>query len=191
MSSKYKNITGQIFGRLTVLFLLEKRDNSGHTVWLCKCNCGKEKIARGYSLRRGDVRSCGCLKEHCNVGCNKKYASNEEAAWGYNYDQYKRNAKFRKLIFKLSFDDFKKIANMNCHYCNSLPEKRPSQHGRSSIFASGIDRVDNNEGYILSNCVPCCTWCNQAKKEHNVDFFIKKCVAISKNWRNYNYEKPY
>jgi hypothetical protein len=39
---------------------------------------------------------------------------------------------------------------------------------------SGIDRLDNNIGYVSGNCVPCCSVCNYAKRDMTVDQF--------KNW---------
>jgi hypothetical protein len=55
-----KDLTGQVFGRLTVLSFnsfIEKR----RTVWNCKCTCGKEVTAPGKNLTNGHKLSCGCL----------------------------------------------------------------------------------------------------------------------------------
>jgi len=54
------DISGQKFSRLTVL-KLDRREQSV-TFWLCRCDCGKEKIVRKASLRAGHTKSCGCLK---------------------------------------------------------------------------------------------------------------------------------
>lgn len=53
-------ITGQIFGRLTVIEFIEVRN--GRTMWRCKCKCGNEVIAVGQYLKSGNTRSCGCFK---------------------------------------------------------------------------------------------------------------------------------
>lgn len=61
MQTKLNNeMPGKRFGRLVVI---ERHGSAkyGGTVWLCRCDCGAEKIARGQSLRCGDTRSCGCL----------------------------------------------------------------------------------------------------------------------------------
>jgi hypothetical protein len=31
-------------------------------IWLCRCDCGKEKAVKGTNLRNGVSRSCGCLQ---------------------------------------------------------------------------------------------------------------------------------
>lgn len=54
----FKDMTGQIFGRLTVVKFdkyFKKR-----TYWICKCVCGNTISIRGYSLREGNTISCGC-----------------------------------------------------------------------------------------------------------------------------------
>jgi len=50
-------ITGQRFGRLTVL----KWIGGYGSKWLCRCDCGNEKQVKSSLLRNGHTRSCGCL----------------------------------------------------------------------------------------------------------------------------------
>lgn len=56
------DLTGQVFGRLTVLERNPENDNSGYATWVCQCSCGKKAIVRGARLRSGHTQSCGCLK---------------------------------------------------------------------------------------------------------------------------------
>lgn len=68
--NKFIDLTGQKFEKLIVA---ERVDNNsrGDTMWRCICDCGKEIITRGNSLRSGHTRSCGCLcrwtKEEDNI----------------------------------------------------------------------------------------------------------------------------
>lgn len=56
-----KDMTGLRLGRLLVLAASGKT-NDGHIAWLCKCDCGKEKVISSHTLRRKKpVHSCGCL----------------------------------------------------------------------------------------------------------------------------------
>jgi hypothetical protein len=59
MPQKFENLTGQIFGRLTVKEYAGK--NINHREWLCRCECGVTKVIRGASLKTGATKSCGCL----------------------------------------------------------------------------------------------------------------------------------
>jgi hypothetical protein len=55
----FVDISGQRFGRLTALEPAGKYFNA--VTWLCQCECGRQTEARGFSLRAGAQRSCGCL----------------------------------------------------------------------------------------------------------------------------------
>lgn len=58
--SRFIDLTGQKFGRLTVLRNLGKGKDSRFK-FLCKCECGKEVEVKGVYLTTNQVRSCGCL----------------------------------------------------------------------------------------------------------------------------------
>ena len=55
--NKFKDLTGQTFGRLTVLGLAEKTP----VKWKCQCSCGNITTVRTKSLTAGETRSCGCI----------------------------------------------------------------------------------------------------------------------------------
>lgn len=61
-----KDLTGQKFGKLTVLRKAEDfvSENGRHrTAWICQCDCGNQITVRGDGLKSGSTRSCGCLHE--------------------------------------------------------------------------------------------------------------------------------
>lgn len=57
-----KDITGKVFGQLTVLSLHHKKDGTGETYWLCRCSCGKEVVTRRNGLVNNRKSSCGCVR---------------------------------------------------------------------------------------------------------------------------------
>jgi hypothetical protein len=61
----FENLIGKQFGRLTVVDLSEKMSGR-KSYWVCKCECGNEKLVRSDSLKSGNVQSCGCLKVEQN-----------------------------------------------------------------------------------------------------------------------------
>lgn len=61
VTAKFKDITGMNFHRLRVLNPIMKSDKHRNRLFLCKCDCGILKTVSGYNLRRGHVKSCGCL----------------------------------------------------------------------------------------------------------------------------------
>lgn len=68
------DITGEVFGRLTVLHKGPPRP-SGGSDWVCRCACGTVFTAIGSNIRKGDTRSCGCLAvEHASaMGANLEF----------------------------------------------------------------------------------------------------------------------
>ena len=58
--SRFIDLTGKVFGRLTVLRLLEPSPARSH--WVCRCECGQETFVHGGNLRNGISNSCGCLR---------------------------------------------------------------------------------------------------------------------------------
>lgn len=71
-----KNLTGQHFGKWTVIKQVEDYINSSgrhYTQWLCECSCDKKTraLVLGQSLTGGNSRSCGCLQRECAIASGK------------------------------------------------------------------------------------------------------------------------
>lgn len=57
--TRIKDMTGQTFGRLTVIGY--EGIKGGKAAWRCHCECGGRFVAIGAELRDGRRKSCGCL----------------------------------------------------------------------------------------------------------------------------------
>ena len=57
---KLIDLTNQKFGLWTVLYKVPKNQSGSN--WMCRCECGKEKIINGYNLRKGKTTNCGCIR---------------------------------------------------------------------------------------------------------------------------------
>jgi hypothetical protein len=82
------------------------------------------------------------------------------------FGRYQQRAKLRGIVFKLTFAEFMKFWQVPCSYC------------LTQISTIGIDRVDNNLGYLPSNVVSCCITCNRMKLTSCRDEFIEQCRRI-------------
>ena len=60
-----ENLKGQKFGMLLVIKRAENRN--GRVAWLCRCDCGNEKICTAKQLKSGEVKSCGCRNKMKNI----------------------------------------------------------------------------------------------------------------------------
>jgi hypothetical protein len=84
MNAPVESIKDRQFGRLTAICLYKKDPRQGQ-IWLCRCECKREKIARRSSLVAGYVLSCGCLqKEIARENMRQAGSRNGKALKGSN-----------------------------------------------------------------------------------------------------------
>ncbi len=76
---KVKNdLTGEIFGRLTVLYQIEDyivpANGKHYARWMCECSCEKHKqvAVTGNNLTSGKIQSCGCLASELLIEFNQQ-----------------------------------------------------------------------------------------------------------------------
>ncbi len=98
------------------------------------------------------------------------------------YNNTKGNARKRNIEFNLDFEFFCSVVVKNCFWCNAdallrnaylkVNTKTFNKYyqkisqaalDRAYIKVLGLDRIDNNCGYIEANVVSCCHPCNRAK----------------------------
>ena len=60
----YKEIINQKFGKLTAVEPTQNKDNAGHIIWKCFCDCGNPNpvYVSSNALKTENTLSCGCLK---------------------------------------------------------------------------------------------------------------------------------
>jgi len=102
---------------------------------------------------------------YCSSQCSKSYHRERRKSSIFQFRNCKSSAKERGLVWELSENEFDILNNNSCVYCESNEK-------------IGIDRVDNNRGYIKDNCVSCCIVCNKMKLNYTLEFFIEHCKKI-------------
>lgn len=65
----FKDLTGQIFGRLIVVKFSHAKKYKNY--WECLCTCGNIKIISRSDLLQGKIKSCGCIKKEQIILKNK------------------------------------------------------------------------------------------------------------------------
>lgn len=140
---------GDRFSKLTVVNL---EFSPGKRIVNCICDCGTTTNVLVSNLISGKVKSCGCFHKEIMAS---------ENPWLTEYNSYKDHCAIRRNLFwDLDLKLFTDLIQKKCTYCGSEPTTLTKV---SKLKRNGIDRVDNNIGYILSNCVTCCKICNRAK----------------------------
>jgi len=64
---EWPSLIGQKFGMLTVIGQAPSTAK-GHRRWICRCDCGTEKVIMGSNLKRGTTVSCGCKHQNDLTG---------------------------------------------------------------------------------------------------------------------------
>ena len=177
MSKITPNILNERYGRLVVIEFLGIIKEKA--VWRCLCDCGNKHTTTANLLRTGGTKSCGCLKKYGMLLPDSQVVVNDL------YRSYKIHAKERNLDFKISVEQFRNLAEKNCYFCGKEPTRtRVSKSGQSFTY-NGIDRINNTEGYVIDNCVPCCYNCNQAKSDKELSEFLEWVKRVYE----YNFSK--
>lgn len=189
---KFIDLTGQQFGRLTVLELGTplKPVRNKEKYWLCQCECGNQVSVSGYNLRSGNTKSCGCLSKELLVKRDKElpwkkhglsssriyhiYHAMKARCYNaklWNYDRYGGRG---IRVCKEWLDDF-----MNFY-------KWAMANGYDDT--KSIDRIDVNGDYEPINC----RWAsatvqqfNRRKQSNNSTGCIGVSQVKSGNYRAY------
>ena len=145
------DLTGMRFGKLTVLSQAESsRSESGKSVrrWLCQCDCGNTIITTRQNLRKGDTRSCGCLKTQ---GTKDRLTTHGES----KSVLYKRWTAMRKRCNNPNNSDYPHYGGRGIRVCEEWQDYTAFKdwalsHGYSDDLS--LDRIDVNGNYEPSNC---------------------------------------
>lgn len=173
---KIDEMVGKTFSRWTALSV---GDRGKKPTLLCECKCGTKRLVRTASLKNGDSQSCGCLQREIVSYTNYQRLPESQAAFRELFRNYKRMAEKRNLTFLLSEEEFFNLTTKNCYYCSCIP-KNVKKRTTGDYVYSGIDRVNNNIGYELYNCVSCCIECNVKKGDITINI-MEKALGFIKN----------
>lgn len=187
--AKFEDITGQRYGRLVALSYVgqahckSKKKYQTKSIWLFSCDCGNVVERKVGHVKKGDTRSCGCLKEERIQRMGKENSlPTGESSFNGLFHNYQNAAKARGIPWDLPKDEFRRITQLPCLYCGALPTAKFRSHRSSNghYSYSGVDRVDNTKGYTIGNSVPCCKTCNSAKGTLPVMEFLEWMKRIKK-----------
>lgn len=178
-----EDLTGRRFGRLAVVsFAGTLRRRRAWRTWLCRCDCGMEKIVRTRELANGHTQSCGCLaRERLLPSAGRNRLCPGQSSFNQLFAAYQRSAKARDIPFLLAKEEFFVLTRLACFYCQALPVQRgpTTKDTVGTYLFNGIDRVDNARGYERGNVRPCCTICNVAKSTLSEAEFFDWIARVS------------
>lgn len=147
---KFKDLTGQRFGYLTVVKRVEDyvEPSSGRhrAKWLCECDCGNETTVLDCNLtKKNGTKSCGCLRQNFAYNLNKKYNTYDlSGEYGIGY-----TAKGEEFYFDLEdynlIKDYCWYINNRKYVCAKVDDKQILIH-RVVLQISDEYEVDHKHG---------------------------------------------
>lgn len=168
------DLLGQKFGKLTVIGESAKTNREAR--WLCLCECGKEKSILSSTLKNGNTRSCGCLR---NIPY--RWNGHEEMNGTYwNMIKSRRKNKTFSITKEQIWEKFLSqdrkcaISGVPLTFAKSYNKNRKDQ-------TASLDRIDSSIGYILNNVQWVHKDVNIMKNALPQEKFIKWCEIIYKN----------
>lgn len=89
------------------------------------------------------------------------------------YKNALRYAKYSGLEWNISYSNYFELVSNRCDYCDSV---LPS-------YGHGLDRLNNDKGYIIGNVVPCCKRCNQIRGDNLTSEEMRIAMKAVKQFR--------
>ena len=173
---------GTIFGQLTVISPAEPKGYNQCSNVLCAC--GNTKSIRNTQLRRGKAQSCGCMSKVTNrIRLDKHLGGSDREALLYRraYASLLKRHKGRWDTCCITRSEHRRLIDAPCVYCgfeqsNTLKDRSSMSAGvlltSAEIHVNGVDRQDSSLGYTTDNSFSCCSYCNKAKNDRKIEYFL-------------------
>jgi len=143
------DLTGQRFGRLTVVSRAESLKR--FAAWNCKCDCGTSKIVRGTALRSGSIVSCGCYQRETRIKHGRRSNQNNQKA-DRTYTSY---ISMKSRVLNPKAHAYENYGGRGIKICQSWLDGGFEQFlfdmGERPLGTS-LDRIDVNGDYSPENC---------------------------------------
>lgn len=144
----FKDLSGQRFGRLSVIRYAGPLGKSRVSSWLCVCDCGKEVVVKATRLQTKTTRSCGCYGRERRVAARTTHGKSGTAT-------YNSWCKMKERCEKPATRGYRHYGGRGIRVCDNWSDSFEAFLRDMGLRPEGgyeIDRIDVNGHYEAGNC---------------------------------------
>lgn len=186
-TNKVKDLTGQRFGRLTVIGIDDR--GTRKTYWNCLCDCGTIKSVRSDSLQNGAIRSCGCLKKEQDAVNLVNEEKKKVIQFGDKFGHLRIHEIWSSMKSRCSNPKDSRYLDYGGRGIKVCDEWKNDffafyQWAMSNGYSDNltIDRINNNEGYNPLNCRWVDNKTQARNRRSNINITIGNSTRSLKEW---------
>lgn len=171
------DLTGRRFGRWDVVGRSEN-DAQGKPRWLCRCECGRERLVRSAPLRSGKSLSCGCFAKEETSARSRKHGQTNTREW----ETWHR---MKQRCYDANADRFQFYGGRGIRVCKRWLDSFQNFYadmGPRPGNGYSIERIDVDGNYEPSNCRWATTREQNRNKRTNVLITAFGRTQLASDW---------
>jgi hypothetical protein len=146
----FNDLTGEKFGRWTVISISKRESASRLVYWICRCDCGREKEVVGSTLRNGVSKSCGCLRREISAVNETTHGHSARGRSSRIYNTWKNIIQRCTTPTHPRYPEYGGRGIGMCERWLSF-ENFLADVGEQNDPKLTLDRIDNDRGYSPDN----------------------------------------